>query len=86
MKRSEKQLQSKANFGHVFQLNCPNFKLKQCERPESYQNCQKKLSSKETGVSLNQKQVSEDFLLILYLLIAKFVRKRQIWVRIYFIV
>ena len=28
VKKSEKQLQSKANFSHLFQLNCSNFKLK----------------------------------------------------------
>ena len=33
MKRPEKQLPSKANFSHFFQLNCSNFRLKQFERP-----------------------------------------------------
>ena len=42
MKRLEKQLPSKANFSHFFKNNCSNFMLEQCERPKSYQNCQKK--------------------------------------------
>ena len=32
VKRSEKQLPSKANFCFFFLLNCSNFKLKQCKR------------------------------------------------------
>ena len=41
MKRLEKQLQSKANFRTFLCGNCPNSKLKQCERPYSYGKCQK---------------------------------------------
>ena len=32
-KRSEKQLQTKANFSNCLQLNCSNFRLKLFERP-----------------------------------------------------
>ena len=32
-KRSERQLPSKAHFSPFMQLNCSNFRLKQCERP-----------------------------------------------------
>ena len=41
VKSSEKQLPNKFNFGTVLLLNCSNFRLKQCERPWSYQNCQR---------------------------------------------
>ena len=30
MKRSGRELPSKAHFSHFFQLNCSNFRLKQC--------------------------------------------------------
>ena len=33
VKRSEKQLPSKANFSAFLLLNCPNFRLKLCEKP-----------------------------------------------------
>ena len=41
VKRSEKQLSSKAIFCSFLQLNCSNFRLKQCKRPWSYKNCQR---------------------------------------------
>ena len=50
MKKSEKQLPSKANFSNFFQLNCSNFRLIQCERPE-LPKLSHKLSWKESGAS-----------------------------------
>ena len=41
VKRSEKQLPSKANFSTFLQLNCSNFGLNLCEIPYSYQNFQR---------------------------------------------
>ena len=41
VKRSEKQLPGKANFSTFLQLGCSNFRLKLCETPQSYQNCQR---------------------------------------------
>ena len=38
MKKSEKQLGLKANFSTFLPFNCSNFRLKQCERHQSYQN------------------------------------------------
>ena len=40
MKGLEKQLPSKANLRHFFQLNCSNVGLKQCEGPWGFHNCQ----------------------------------------------
>ena len=37
----EKQLPCKANFRNFLPLNFSNFRVKWCERPNSYQNCQK---------------------------------------------
>ena len=34
----EKQLPRKANSRNFLQINCSNFKLKQCERSQSYEN------------------------------------------------
>ena len=83
MERSEKQLPSKANFSHFFQLNCSNLRLKQCAGPYSYQNCQK-IKLKEVWVVLESKKVSGDcllnfLLLFLYLLKAKYVKKSRIY-------
>ena len=41
VKRSEKQLPSKANFSLFLLLTCSNFRLKLWDRHYSYQNCQK---------------------------------------------
>ena len=41
VKRSEKQLPSKANFSLFLLLTCSNFSLELCDRHYSYQNCQK---------------------------------------------
>ena len=51
VKRSEKQLSSKRRFFPILQRNCSNFTLKQCEKPEIYLTCQKKLSLKKSGTS-----------------------------------
>ena len=40
MKRSKKQLSSKANFSSFLQVSCFNCWLKLCSRPYSYQNCE----------------------------------------------
>ena len=49
LERSDKKLTIKANFYPFFQFNSSNFRLKQCQKPQSYQICQKKLSLKESG-------------------------------------
>ena len=59
MKRLEKQLSRKANFGRFLQLNRSNFKLKQRERPHSYQNYQKKTTLKGSGATQNQNMFPE---------------------------
>ena len=41
VKRSEKELSSKTKFGTFWQISCPNFRLKQRQRPHNYWNCQK---------------------------------------------
>ena len=43
VKRLEKQLPSKGSFSSFLPLNCSNFGLKDCERPYSYQKCEKKI-------------------------------------------
>ena len=53
MKRSEKQLSSKANFCTFLQLNCFNFGLEHCKR--SYRKVLKKLSFKGCGASYSQR-------------------------------
>ena len=53
------QLQSKANFTLFLQLNCPNFRLKECNALLLLK-LPKKLSLKESGVSYNQKKVFRD--------------------------
>ena len=60
MKRLEKQLSRKENFGRFLQLNCSNFKLKQRERPYSYQNCQKNNNFEGVWGELESKHVSRD--------------------------
>ena len=40
MKGQEKQLPNKPNFSPFLQLICSNFGLKQCEKPQIYQNYQ----------------------------------------------
>ena len=49
VKRSEKQLSIKGSFCPFFQLNCPNYRLKQCRKPQTYQNCQRKWVWDELG-------------------------------------
>ena len=41
-KDRKKHLPSKTNFATFLLLNCSTFRLKQCERPCSYQKCPKK--------------------------------------------
>ena len=61
MKRSEKQLPSKAKFRTFFDLfNCSHDILKQGEMPLRYQKMSRKLSFKGSGTSWNQKKVSRD--------------------------
>ena len=56
MKRSEKQLPSKANFSTFLQLNYSNFRLKPYEKPK----LSKKLNLKGSGASWKPKNVSRD--------------------------
>ena len=58
-KRSEKQLSSNTNLRHFLQLNSSGLRLKQCQRPYSYQNCQKKLNLKGSKASYQQKKIPE---------------------------
>ena len=56
VKRSEKQLSSKRRFFPILLLNCSNFTLKQCEKPEIYLTCQKKVKFEEEWHKLESKK------------------------------
>ena len=59
MKRSKKQLSSKANFSSLLQVSCFNCWLKLCSRPYSYQNCEANQDWRGLGRVRSKDLVSE---------------------------
>ena len=53
VKRSEKQLASKASFSTFLELSCLNFRLKLCERVKTYKKCERNQVDEEKIVSRN---------------------------------
>ena len=84
VKRSGKQLSSKKNFTAFLHISCSNFRLKLCQKPQSYKNCQTNQIWRGLGQVRSKKLFPEIFIHKILQINSSFYVKQRITGRLNF--